>query len=539
MKTNEIIRGLVPAILGLCLASGWAASNEGRVKSKIKGKLDIIPLPYPQSGAAVGALRWGADPKEPATAWLPAEQTVTRAFIESVPSQVLAMENETKNSQWTLGVTAKPGPQLLETLKVASASGTAGISRDSVRFVRWGHLEERTVDLVSLSEAYLRGFFNMPGRALSANALSKLQLSDPSGRLRPWQVVRSVSATGMEYGLSKELGLALSAQVSTPTYGEAMGSFGAKLKNQTTLVVDQPMVIGCDMVKLTEVRPELPYIGENMVLSGEQLDSRYTFTWTSAVSGKKTQVTVDPTSLRETDRRMTLEASLPAPVVSNLTQQIKSCEPVRMALVAEAKPVRFRSAEENHWRRLDEGAMFHSGEIVRLRVVLEEPAYVYVLAKDSRGQAAVLFPSVPEESLSRGEEKPVAKGEWRFPENVVQEEGMTYSANDPAGIESFIVVASRNKAEGLPASLGAFAKAAREQANKPAAPTRGVELGMLDVLRLPAGFSSASAETPAAPVAAGAQPQPAPPANGLQLFSGLKSATVLTLNLNRIAPPKP
>lgn len=507
------------------------------VKSGTK-KQDLIPLPYPQANAGVGTMRWGADPAKPATAQLPANLSFSKAFLDSIPKQAVAWENQKKIRDFSTSVTAKPGPQLLEAIQVGSLTGTAGLDYDSVKCLKWGNLEESSVDLQSLSEALVRGWFNLPGRAMHAEALSKVRLDMAKYPQRPWIVVRSLAANGLEYGVSRELGLKLSAAASTPVYGSASGGIGFAMKNDRTLVVNQPMIIGYDVAQLNAVEPPLPFLGSSQNIPSV---STYNFSWVLRESGKKITVNVDPFVLREQDKRLAAEASLPKPVVENLNQQIQQAPPAKLALIAECKPRVIRKPEENKWRRLDEGAMFTSGDIVRLRVVLDEPAYIYVLARDSSKQAAVLFPQVAGEALSRGEDKQIAKKEWIFPQDVINEEGLTYG-NDSTGTESFVVIASKTKQESLAGAMAAFAKAARDQVAKAATPvttaaapaaTRDALLGFHDIVRLPAGFATTTNTPVTATAAAVSAVAPAPTTE--TFFTGLNSATVLTVNLNLVA----
>ncbi len=530
--------GVTCFLLLLALASlTRAADMKAKVASELK-QAEFIPLPYPQAGMGVGALRWGEDPRKAALSFKLAPQAFSQAFLETVPRMPVAWENQEKVRQFAFSVAGQPGPQLLSAVKAASATVGAGFSRTNIQFVKWGNLLEESVDLQTLSEALVRGWYNMPGRALHAETFSSMRLDLEAYKQRPAIVVRSLVADGMEYAMDKQLAFALSGGAAAGPYGSGSAGLSYSVTNGTTLVLHQPMAIGFNVAYLRAIKPPLPF------LAGDQPPAALSpvrFIYTLGRSSEKITVVVDPLLLRHQDKLMAAEESLPKAVVTGFNQIIKQGEPARMALSGEAK-----NPAAKQWRRLDEGAQFRADELVRLRVVLDEPAYIYLLAKDSQGQAAVLYPKTAGEDLSRGEEKLLPKGEWIFPQDVLKEEGMTFG-NDPAGMESFVVVAARNKPAGLPESMAAVAQAARAQPPKPAAATRSANLAFLDIMRLPTGYSTIPASTnppPATaaaapstnrPTVASATPPAAAPVMAMQpLFSGLNSATVLTLNLNRI-----
>jgi hypothetical protein len=510
------------------------------VKSGVSEQ-ELIPLPFPHAGMDVGALRWG-DPLKPASATLPPWSAFSKSFIDTLPRAAVEMGDRSKRRQFALGVAASPGPQVLQAAKLATGKVGVDFSRASFRCMEWGELTDASVDLQTLSEAMVRGWYNLPGKALHNNALFQMELDYPLSTVRPWIVVRSLTAKGLKYEINKDAGFKFDLSAGHAVYGSGSLGLSYRVLTDTTLQIDQPMVIGYDVALLELVDPPMPKLS---TLDGTNMAVRHKFRWRLRESKKAELINVDTADLLARDARQVAEASYPAPVVQELADQVKKGEPVRMAFLGEAKPRQYRTPEENQWRRLEEGSAFRSDELVRLRVVLDEPAFVYVLGKDSSGKAAVLYPKVEGEDLSIGEEKPIEKGEWIFPSAVIAEEGMKFD-NDPSGTESFVVVASKTKPDGLPKALAQFARAARDEAAKPATATRSVDLGLPSILRLPSGYAKAQSANPQpAPVAApttGATPPPAqagdtpkPPME--VLFSGLNSATVLKLNLSRVQVP--
>ena len=121
-------------------------------------------------------------------------------------------------------------------------------------------------------------------------------------------------------------------------------------------------------------------------------------------------------------------------------------------------------------------------------------------------------------------------------------EGIEYG-NDPTGIESFIVVPTKSRETALLAALADFARAARDASDKDPN-VRGLNFGLTSILRLPVGYANSTAPTttstvPSEPavtppgIEASERPGNAPKPSMEVLFSGLNSATVLTLNLTR------
>lgn len=528
---------LIAAFLALLTTEANFAAQPKPIKSGL-GEQDLLPLPFPHAGMGVGALRWG-DPLKPAPSTLPPWSAFSKSLLDTLPQSPVEMENREKRRKFALGVAASPGPQVLQAAKLAAGKAAVDFHRASFRCLDWGELVDSSVDLQTLSEAMVRGWYNLPGKALHNNALFQMELDYPLSTIRPWIVVRSLTSKGLKYEINKDSGVKFDLSAGHAVYGSGSLGLSYHVVSDTTLQIDQPMVIGYDVALLELVDPPMPKLS---TLNGTNMAVRHKFRWKLRESKNVQTINVDTADLLARDGRQVAEANYPAPVVQELADQVKKGEPARMAFLAEGKPRLFRIPEENQWRRLEEGSVFRSDELVRLRVVLDEPAFLYVLGKDSSGKAAVLYPKVEGEDLSVGEEKSVEKGEWVFPSAVIGEEGMKFD-NDPSGTESFVVIASKTKPEGLPKALAQFARAAREEAAKPATATRSVDLGLPSILRLPSGYAKAQSANPqpapVAPPTTGSAPPPAqagetpkPPME--VLFSGLNSATVLKLNLSRV-----
>ena len=166
-----------------------------------------------------------------------------------------------------------------------------------------------------------------------------------------------------------------------------------------------------------------------------------------------------------------------------------------------------------------EGGIFRGDEAVRLRVVCQRPTYLYVVAKDGKGQTAVLYPKAPGEALAIGEDRAVPAGEWCFPKSVNGHDGLLYDPLEAQGTESFVVIAAEKQVADLPALLAGLTKSANAVATRD--PTAGRGDWSFDLVsRNPVGFVKVENAT------AGDLPVP--------VFAGVGAATIVKTNLTRV-----
>jgi hypothetical protein len=517
--TMETIPMLLPRSLKLIstlaiLAAGVAGcSQKGMYKSEIKDE-KLTPLRYPQSVMEVGAMGWG-EPGKPLEAFRPANENLSEELIAKMPTTDAAWFGTEKNKELFMGVVASPGPEVLSAVEIADAKAGAALKRDSVKFVDWGELEEKTLDLERMSKAIVRGWYNFPGEALRFDGLAVLRPDMIEYENRPWIVQRSVSANGLQYEVSAETGTMIGAMAGNAMYGEAALVNGIEMSSATTLTINKPMVIGVATAELLSIDPPLPAIGID--LDAADL-AAHTFTWDLSRRGERTYQ-IDPTVLRAEARRNGLEFNLGDEVEKaqeEVVAQVNEGEPVGLTLWADAKPLNNADAQ---WRRLGEGNAFDAGEIVRLHLRLKEAAYLYMVNKDSDGNAAILYPKVSGHALSRGEDAMIEAGDFVFPTDVIGREGITFS--DGQGTESFLVIASRTRLPGVLNTLDEFVSAVNKETSRENAATRSGLFAFTGVTRVVTGYAdSTSPGSPADPV-----------------FSGTEGATLLTLNLNKV--PKP
>jgi hypothetical protein len=498
-------------------------SGPGQSTPKPPKNAELIALPYPEADLTVGAMHRAKEANGvPIETMLP-ESAFNRAFLSSVHCRPAAWAKISDQKQFAASVTAQPGPSVLAAIKAASPEGSAGVSTKKVQCLNWGELEECDVPLQVLSEAIVRRWHGLGGAMLGTSALSSMPLHmDPLPKC-PWIVYRSMRANGIEYTLDKELALNLSAKVGATLYASGQGSLSYTRKNETTLKANQPMVIGYDLVRLVKVQPAFQYeVGK---IQPADILTTYVFTWEVGRKGKKQTRIVDGVALRQQEALQAAESALPSGTAEKLTASVQQGEPVSMMVIAEAKP---RSAEagETGWRRIDEG--FYGDELVRLRIALDQPAYVYLLNKDSTGDAYVLYPKTEGEKFSNGEEKALEKGMHIFPNFAgIKNEGMIFDPKDAAGKESFMVVASKKQLPELSKKMAEFAAAGR--AHKISAPNSKTNQWVSGDLKLPAatrtivGFGDPNTGMKTEMKTEAKEP----------LFSGVGSATVITLNLER------
>ena len=124
---------------------------------------------------------------------------------------------------------------------------------------------------------------------------------------------------------------------------------------------------------------------------------------------------------------------------------------------------------KTEWRGIDgrsPAGVVYADEAVRLRVYLDQPAYVYVVNRDATDQMQVLSPKVEGEPNSFGSGKAWPVKWSRFPEVLEEkDDGGTvidfFAFTDP-GIETLQVIASTSPIPGFAQSLGKVCKSARE-----------------------------------------------------------------------------
>lgn len=485
---------------------------------------DLTVLDYPRGDLVVGSLGWG-DPDETVMATRHARAVLSDSLLDDLQPHPIAWKNRSSGYNTFLDVNGSPGPQVLRTVELIGADAGVKLDRDKLKFIEWGDLREQSIDLHRLSQAIVRGWYNIPGESLSAEGLLALRPHDSSYTDRPWFVRRSIATQGLRYGIDKSVGTELRAKGNVIQYGKGETKVGLRLTGNEALEVEFPMALGINAWQLVSVTPPLPAFGDPSLVS---FDSEYSFTWKPVPGRKKdpgVTFTVNTRELRLFAGVHATEKALPQATVAALETQLRQSTPASAGLVAEAASPAASGAPQ--WRPLQDGDAFSSDELVRLRVSLAEPAWIYILAKDNSGRATVLYPAMDGEPLSRGAAAQVPAGEWIYPGSVpgVEGDGMGFNPADPPGTESFVVVATKEPSAELGKALAQFAREARGAA----ATTRGDDgIALTSLTRVPTfyGASGASASAPAAP----------PSAGGLVYFSGVGNATVLTINLNRTAP---
>ena len=508
-------------LLSLFGCALWLTAQNSTMSRPIRKK-DLIPLSYPQAGIGVGTMRWSEKARDEARSFKAPEQTFSRAFRETIRPQAISWEDFQKQRSFKVNLSAAPGPQVLDAAKLASGKAALAVDRSSLRFVKWGDLHEATVDLQDLTEACLRGWFNLPGRSMRSEVLFQMQLDEKKAERRPWIVTRVIRTEGLEYELSTDTGGQFDLSASHAIYGGGTAGLSFRVKNKRTLVIDEPMAIAFDAVQLESVEPPLPRL-KDLAAKGAVHPTNhfgtFKFTWRYGEGGDRENITIRTGDLWIRDAWAAQqgpadEEQYPAAQKTALEKELKAGKPVPAAVIPE---VLASGAKE--WRPLGDGDAFAGDGLLRLRVILEEPGFVYVLARDGAGQSAALYPAAPGQSLSKGKDASLAKGAWVYPTDVDGSAGLRFNPQEAPGLESFVVVASRTQLPQLPAAMAEFAQAGNRTA-RPASPTRG-GFAFPNLLRLPVGFAGGSTAT-------GAETNRVP-----AIFSGLDSATVLNVGLNR------
>ncbi|MBI1292713.1 DUF4384 domain-containing protein [bacterium] len=521
MKTTRQITATVALALAGTVLSGCGLNP----KSKLKDE-DFIPMRYPQSAMSVGAVGWGK-PTGPITAFRPGPDNLSEDFLEKMPTADVAFADKIKSNKVYVDLVANPGPEILSALNVGGAKVDTGFEKESLKFLEWGELQERSVDMQRLSDAVVRGWYNMPGEAFRLDALVAIRPDKVKYENRPWLVQRSLTTVGMKYGSEQKLSADLGVGAKDPIYGKAEIETGFSTTSGSTLKVKRPMVIGYNTAELVSVEPPLPPIG--LDANSSQM-STHTFTWKVRGHTGKTSISVDPTILKALAKRNGIEEVLPEPVVDSVTEEVKKGEPIKVSMIGEVIP-----KSGGDWRLRGEGSTVTGGELLRLRINLNEPGYVYLLNKDSNGEAVVLYPKVDGQPLSRGQDTQLEAGEFYFPTSVIGVDGMTLSEDAEGGTESFLLVASKTQLPGLPAAMADFALACDKAAAANPSATRNATLGLTDIPRTADMDSVVTTRkvTGYANAEAVAEDLPTEEEISFPAFTGVGAATVMTLNLKK------
>jgi Domain of unknown function (DUF4384) len=511
-KTSKLIQNGT-LLLGLTLIAA-GCSQKAAYKSGIKDQ-NLIPLRYPQSAMTVGAMGWGK-PGQPLPAFRPGPDNCSDELLEAMPTADAAWFGKEKSKEMFMGVVAKPGPDILSEVELASAQAGGLMKKGGSTFIDWGDLVEQSLDMQRMSEAIVRGWYNMPGEAISFDALAALRPDLSEYKSRPWMVQRSVMSEGLEYEVSSEIAGLLGAQAGNALYGKGTVTVGGESKKATTLTINKPMVIGFNTAELRKVDPPLPAIG--MDAQGYQL-STHNFVWKVRGTNDTWEVQIDPTVLRMQAKRAGLEVQLAVPTqekIEQVVEVVKTGVAVGTAIQAEGK---LRSGSAG-WRKLNEGSSFDANEMIRLNIDLQEPGFVYIFNKDSSGNAQILYPKASGQKLSIGEDE-IRSGTFTFPTDVIGEEGMLVS--DERGTESFIIITSKTRLPGVMDFLKLAAEAISAETASGNSATRSGKLTIPGIGRNVVGYASTTSDSPADP--------PAP------YFGGMNGATLLTLNLNKVPTP--
>jgi len=508
-------------LLAATALSGCGLNPKGKLKDE-----DFIPLRYPQSAMSVGAVGWGR-PTGPITSFRPGPDNLSEEFLDSLPTADVAFADKIKSNKVYADVVANPGPEILSALNVGGAKVDAGFERESLRFLEWGELQERTVDMQRLSDAIVRGWYNMPGESFRLDALVAMRPDKAKYPNRPWLVQRSLTASGMKYGTELKLSGDLGVGAKDPIYGKAEIEVGASTTSSSTLKVKRPMVIGYNTAELISVEPPLPALGLDATMA--QMSS-HTFTWRVRGHSGKVKHTVEPSVLFALAKRQGIEIVLPEPVVDAVENEVSQGEPIRVSMIGEVLP-----KTGGEWRLRGEGSTVTGGDLLRLRVNLTEAGYVYLLNKDSDGNAAVLYPKVEGQPVSIGDGSELPAGDFYFPTSVIGADGMTLSADPDGGVESFMLIASKNPLPNLPKAMADFADACNQTARTNPNATRNTTLGLPGIQRaadmeslLPTRVVTGYANAQAV-----AGDLPTESEVSFPAFMGVDSATVITLNLKK------
>ncbi|MBI1292714.1 hypothetical protein GC173_15980 [bacterium] len=260
---------------------------------------DFIPLRYPQSAMTVAGLGWGKN-TGPLTSFRPGKDNVSEELLESMPVADVAFADQIRSSKVYMDVVANPGPELLTAVNLGSAQADAGLERSKLRFLEWGELQEQVLDMQRLSDAMVRGWYNMPGEAMTLDALMAMRPDVVEKKDRPWVVQRCLIAKGMKYGSEATLSGDIGVGAKDPVFGKGELEVGASSTGGSTVNVRKPMVIGYNTAELISVDPPFPPAGIDV--KPDQMTT-HTFTWKVRGHTGKTTISVDPVVLRRLANR--------------------------------------------------------------------------------------------------------------------------------------------------------------------------------------------------------------------------------------------
>lgn len=533
MRFNPLLKfGSIGVMSAMVLFSSGCNRSilPSEAQREIRGA-DLIPVSYPQSALSVGALGWGNARGNPESIRA-REQNLSDELLASLTTSNVAFMGEYREYQQAAELAYAPGPAVVNEIAGVGGEVDTGLAREGMRFLDWGELVEETIDFNRLSEAVVRGWYNFPGEQVKFSALSAIRpdLTRRDATNRPWIVRRAIASDGMKYEVSSALAASLQAKAAQPLYGEARAGGSFRVESGNNLVINRPMVIAFDTAELYDVVPPLP---TNVTsLGAAALETEHVFTWRMRESRQRREVRVVPSHLRRIAQENSVEVDFSPQVVESFTSTLQQAQPARLSVIAEAKAIGNPNAR---WVTLTEGDSFYGDELVRVRMMLQDDAYVYILAKDSRGQAAVLYPQVAGENLSRGSDSLRRAGQFVFPTDLgdTREEGLIYDPREAEGIESFIIVATTTRTPQIATEMAKFAQEARTRARGRAdantttvdafgsGSDAGSRFSLSGLTRLPVGYSSTPSAGP------GAESMEVP------VFAGVGSATVITLNLRR------
>jgi len=282
----------------LVVGAGLVGCSATNPRNEMRDQ-DLIPLRYPQSAMTVAGIGWGSR-TGPITSFRPGKDNVSEELLDSMPVADVAFADEIRESKVYLDVVANPGPELLQAVNLGKGRVDAGVEREKLRFLEWGELQEQSLDMQRLSEAMVRGWYNMEGEAMTLDALMALRPDKVEMEDRPWVVQRALIATGMKYGSEATLSADAGAGVSDPVFGKGEIEVGASSMGGTVVKVKKPMVIGYNTADLVSIDPPFPPVGIDVQ---ENQLSTHTFTWKVRGHTGTTKIEVDPVVLRRLAKR--------------------------------------------------------------------------------------------------------------------------------------------------------------------------------------------------------------------------------------------
>lgn len=525
-------------------ATGCAPKHDecGWICQEMEGR-GVVPVEYPRSDLLVGSLGWG-DPRGEITFTRPTRRVVSDSLLVEMEPNPIAWRNKRIGHESLYDFDVAPGPKILGDLSVIGAKVGVSFEQDEMEFIEWGDLREGSLTLEEISQAIVRGWYNIPGKSMSPEGLLAMRPDAPDPDKHPWIVVRAISTEGLIYGVDTEISQELRGQVGHAVYGAVEGRARVTNALEDRVEVNYPMSLGIIPYALVEVVPPMPRLEDKYTVFDYQ---PHTFVWRELgyvpLNPKEEppdleySVEVDPLMLLRLARRESADAAVGT---DDVDEAIQDAEPVAISVYAEKRPIPAIEDDDPSfpWEPIYDGDQFSSDMGVRYRITLDEPAYLYLVVKDQTGAAAILYPKTAGEDLSLGESMLLDSREWVFPEDFVEgaEMGIMYPLDDEGGTESLLVIASKEASPKLQSALARFAQKSREKAAaQDLQVTRG-SFAFANAMRVPSFVVSEEDEYDSAPVAspsrenlseAHAHPKVVP-------FTGVGCATVVTINLERL-----